>query len=349
MKRRDESHYRGCLIGGALGDALGAPVEFMDMKEIQSIYGIEGITDLQLNDEGIACITDDTQMTLFTAEGILRASGRSINRSGACHPPSVVYQAYLRWFETQYGPGVVNPEILNGWLIHVPALHALRDPGHSCIKALRSNRMGKIDRPINNSKGNGGVMRMAPIGLSSYSDPMRIGCECAAITHGHPSGYIGAGILAQIIREIIEGDALEASIRKALFLARSYEDCEEVVGTVNNAMELAQEDGMRPLEAISELGEGWTAESALAIAIYCSLRYRDDLRQALIVAVNHDGDSDSTGAITGNILGAYLGIEALSSSWISKLELHEVILQVADDLLMGYVDDLAWNKKYPAD
>lgn len=97
--RRNKDHFRGCLIGGAIGDALGWPVEFLSKDEIKNHYGEAGITDLVIGSSGKAEITDDTQMTIFTAEGLLRANTR-YSYKGICHGPSVVYRAYLRWLHT---------------------------------------------------------------------------------------------------------------------------------------------------------------------------------------------------------------------------------------------------------
>ena len=88
-------------------------------------------------------------------------------------------------------------------------------------------------------------------------------------------------------------------------------------------------------DAIELIGGGWVGDEALAIALYCAVKYFDDFEKAMIAAVNHSGDSDSTGAITGNILGAALGYEALPDFYKKDLELHDVILAVADDLWDG--------------
>jgi ADP-ribosylglycohydrolase len=95
MEKRSKEYFRGCLLGGAIGDALGWPVEFLKLNEIKKKYGEDGITDLVAGINGKAEITDDTQMTLFTAEGLLRAENRG-RKKGICHIPSVVYYAYLR-------------------------------------------------------------------------------------------------------------------------------------------------------------------------------------------------------------------------------------------------------------
>jgi len=117
--KRNKDHFRGCLLGGAIGDALGWPVEFLSMTEIKKKYGEEGITDLVAGIDGKAEITDDTQMTLFTAEGLLRAESRR-REKGISRPPFVVYNAYLRWLHTQgYPQNKDKNSICDGWLIGI--------------------------------------------------------------------------------------------------------------------------------------------------------------------------------------------------------------------------------------
>ncbi len=101
------------------------------------------------------------------------------------------------------------------------------------------------------------------------------------------------------------------------------------------------------LEAIHRLGEGWTGEEALAIAVYCALKYEGDFDRALLVAVNHKGDRDSTGAVAGNILGARLGLSGIPEKYVRDLELKDVILEIADDLYRGRApEDPVWRRKY---
>lgn len=351
--KRDKDHFRGCLLGGAVGDALGWPVEFMHTNEIKRKYGEDGITDLVVGISGKAQITDDTQMTLFTAEGILLAEAARRAR-GNCDATTSVYRAYLRWWHTQeYFEVPVNglidglyEGIYNGWLYSVKELHSRRGPGNTCLSALSSGKRGTIDNPINNSKGCGGVMRVAPAGLFYPKDEaFEKAAEFAAITHGHPSGYLSAGALAYMIALIIEGEDIEAVVKAAIEKLKGYRGSEECLRSLNRALELSKSD-ISDIDAISQLGEGWVGEEALAIAIYCALKYRDDFKKALTAGVNHDGDSDSTGAITGNILGAYLGLSRIPAEWIEKVELKDVILQIADDLLDGYRDDEDWSRRY---
>jgi ADP-ribosylglycohydrolase len=333
--KRNKEHYRGCLFGGAVGDAFGSAVEFLSIDAIREKYGEAGITDLELGESGYAEITDDTQMTLFTAEGMLRASKRG-NERGIWHPPTAIYDAYQRWLVTQGYPKYEQYEdIYDGWLLEVKELHASRAPGNTCLSALLSREMGTFEKPINNSKGCGAVMRVAPVALALTSDKehiFKVGAESGAITHGHPSGYLSAGALAYIIAAIIEGSDLLEAVMQAVRVLKEYEGHEECLTALASAVELA-ESGLTDSEAFETLGEGWVGEEALAIAVYCALKYRDDFRKAIIASVNHSGDSDSTGAITGNILGAYLGLSSIPEEWVKKLELREVIEKIADDLL----------------
>ncbi len=345
--KRDREHFQGCLIGGAIGDSLGWPVEFMSYEAIIAIYGGPGITEPVCAPSGLAEITDDTQMTLFTAEGILRAEARSRTK-GIGHPATVVYDAYQRWLATQGYPRVEEYDgIYDGYLFNVQELHAQRGPGNTCLSALSARVPGDRKRRINNSKGCGGVMRVAPAGLFYRKEAaFEMGADFAALTHGHPSGYLSAGALAYIIAAVIEGEEIEPAVRGAIKLLETCEEHEECTRALNLALALQGED-LPAVDAVRRLGEGWVGEEALAIAVYCALKYSSDFKQALIAAVNHVGDSDSTGAITGSILGAYRGLSAIPQRWIDNLELKAVIMQVADDLLTGYEESAQWWERYP--
>ncbi len=345
--KRDKDHFRGCLVGGAIGDALGWPVEFLRVDEIEQRYGAGGIRDLQPVLSGKAEITDDTQMTLFTAEGLLRAETR-YRQKGVCHLPAVVYHAYQRWLLTQGNPRVETYDrIYDGWLIAVKGLHARRGPGKTCLSALSGGEQGSMEKPVNNSKGCGGVMRAAPVGLFCLKEgAFGIGAEIAALTHGHPSGYLAAGALAYLVALIIEGRELEASIDETLKELKGFKGHEECTRSLNRAVYYSR-DSYSDEETIARIGEGWVGEEALGIAVCCALRYRGDFKKAVIAAVNHDGDSDSTGAITGSILGAYLGLGRIPAGWVGNIELKDVLIEVADDLLTGYREDREWRERYP--
>lgn len=353
--------YRGCLIGGAAGDALGYPVEFLSFTSIKSKYGEHGIFTYDLKD-GIAEISDDTQMTLFTATGLLLGITRASMRGISADPWDYVWYSYKDWYRTQTDEYPLAGHHYT-WLDDVPELFSRRAPGNTCLSVLASEDSGTIENPINDSKGCGGVMRVAPVGLYygrhldlDHAD--YIGAEVAALTHGHPLGYIPAAALTHIIALITHHgcsiDEATAAMRSAI--ARQYHDgkyTDYFLNLIRNAADLAYDRKIGDTEAIRILGEGWVAEEALAIAIFCSLRYSDDFTMAVTTAVNHDGDSDSTGAITGNIVGAYLGLSGIPEKWVRNLELKDIIMEIADDLFhdcqiseYGKEKDPEWKEKY---
>lgn len=348
--RRDR--FRGCLVGGAVGDALGAPVEFHSIRQIRARYGPAGIADYDVAYGRRGAITDDTQMTLFTAEGLLRANVRG-NERGIGYPPTVIYRSYLRWLHTQRECSrSLDDTALDGWLIGVQALHARRAPGNTCLSALCGGTMGMMDEPLNNSKGCGGVMRVAPVGLlaSDVETAFTLGCEAAAITHGHPSGYYSAGCMAAIVRHLLDGRPLIDAIERTLCMMTDAAGAghEECAAAIRQAVELAQNANVQPSpETVERLGGGWVGEEALAIALYCALQAENDFAKGVLLAVNHSGDSDSTGAIAGNILGLIVGLEAIPRKWRDELELAEVIAAVADDLWTGFDDGKSWRDRYP--
>jgi ADP-ribosylglycohydrolase len=275
-------------------------------------------------------------MTLFTAEGILRADS-NVQVKSTKQVALSVYHAYLRWLVTQGDPKFEEYDwIYDGWLLEIKEFHNRRAPGNTCLSALLSKERGTFEKPLNNSKGCGGVMRVAPAGLAYPKEiAFKMGAEFAVITHGHPSGFLSAGALAHIIASIIEGNSLEEAVAGSLAVLKDYDGHEECSVILEKAIELVRSD-LKDTEAIRVLGEGWVGEEALAIAVYCSLKHRNDYGKAIVASVNHSGDSDSTGAITGNILGAYLGLSSIPNEWVERLEIREVIEQMADELLSCY-------------
>ena len=365
-KERLLDKYRGCLIGGAVGDALGYAVEFFSESSINQKYGDAGITEYELTN-GVAQISDDTQMTLFTANGLLLGTTRGKTRGIMGKYSDYIALCYGEWYRMQWGEYPLGEEFPYTWLVNIPELYENREPGHTCLSALASfhrGAKGTMEEPINDSKGCGGVMRVAPIGIYfggkniSIEDIDLIGAEAAAITHGHCLGYIPAAGLVHIIhlvshdKDITLYDAVMDMIDKMQDLFANARYINYFTDLMNQAVEISKSD-VADIDAIHMLGEGWVAEETLAIAIYCALKYSNDFEKAMIAAVNHKGDSDSTGAVAGNILGAYLGMSAIPKKFLTNLELKNVILELADDLYndckiseySSYRDEV-WEKKY---
>ena len=357
--KRDQDRFRGCLIGGAAGDALGYAVEFSSLGDILAQYGPQGITEYKLTG-GKALISDDTQMTLFTAAGLLLGTTRGMTR-GIMGPYSgYIQHSYLDWLHTQEQDYTFVTSGVT-WLAGVPELYSRRAPGGTCLSALKQGGQGTLEKPINNSKGCGGVMRVAPIGLyfAGTQKPIeeidRLGAEAAALTHGHALGWMPAAALVHIIHEVSQDDVsiLDAVLHALNKVDEMWpEDKHRIYFTnlIEKAIDLSSEN-IDDQKAVRQLGEGWVAEETLAIAVYCALKYPTDFEKALITSVNHSGDSDSTGAVTGNILGSKLGLSGIPQKFIDHLELKDVILEIADDLYydckMGPMSkDKVWTAKY---
>ncbi|MCR5348906.1 MAG: ADP-ribosylglycohydrolase family protein [Bacilli bacterium] len=327
----------GCLIGGAIGDALGYPIEFCTESHIQSCYGF---VDHFL---GKPEISDDTQMAIYTAISFPYARVQGFDPSDV----GLLARFYLRWFEGQM-------EIKDGsspaFLRDVEHFNDNRAPGNTCLSALslyrESGVYATIKKPYNTSKGCGGVMRAAPIGvgfatLDGYglNDAIKLGAESSALTHGNELGWMPGAYLAGLVYLLMteEGDLL-ALAKRALEATKdvygAFRRFDAFESIVSQAISLSKQE-VKDIDAIHALGEGWVGEEALAISLYCALKHSCDFRLAIAVAVNHKGDSDSTGAITGNILGAYLGLEEVKRNFpeAEQVEFYDLIEEVGRDMV----------------
>ncbi|MGK0721011.1 ADP-ribosylglycohydrolase family protein [Leucobacter sp. W1478] len=363
------SRVRGCLLGGAIGDALGGPVEFWNTQRILEVCGEKGVTEfLPEIVDGEArhgLITDDTQMTLFTVEGLIRAGVRTDRGIGLT--VAVTHHAYDRWLDTQL---MREPDgSKDGWLIDEKWLYARRAPGNTCMSALMDARGGERRIPQyggpadNDSKGCGGVMRSAPFGLLPPRSDEALGWQfdsaalATSFTHGHPTAQLASGALAVLLGAIILGQELGEAADKMMQHLQSREHHEETTRVLQKAIAEAKEPPS--IAVVESLGGGWVADEALAIAVYAALQYPEpeNILKALSLAVTHSGDSDSTGAICGNILGALHGEAALPPQLVFEVEGRGTILQLADDLVYeftrgrelhgDYGPYTRWTTRYP--
>ncbi|MGL6234049.1 MAG: ADP-ribosylglycohydrolase family protein [Segniliparus sp.] len=332
---------RGCLVFGAVGDALGAQVELLRWPQIQERFGPRGVADLAPDSP----FTDDTQMALFTVEGLIRSHVRGRSR-GVSSPVGTTQRAYWRWWWTQQEHGGEPPGHvdLTGWLVHDRRLHARRGPGKTCLAALSTGKHGAVAKPINDSKGSGAAMRAAPVGLvfhplfhSDEAAAYETGCEIGALTHGHPDGWGPAGALAHLVSLLVQEVPLAEAAARTAEISKG-----NTSRLLRTAVGLAarRQIGAETIER--ELGSGWTGDEALAIAVACALGL-DDPKEALLASANHSGDSDSTGSICGNILGALHGMGALGASehgssalgdWPRRLRDVDLVCAVAEDLVL---------------
>lgn len=333
---------RGSLVGGAVGDALGYEVEFMNLAAIRKRFGEEGITRYVLHD-GVAQFSDDTQMTLFTLEGLMNG----IIDTKAGNPEEIlpyIKNAYINWFKTQTETPKPRSD---SWMSHIRALWNRRAPGMTCMGALENISHGiKVQ---NDSKGCGGVMRVAPIGifnaahsnLYKYDDTAHLAGWTAELTHKHIASTFASALLATTVENCIHDEKVDRMtfswiVDGGLTMMSKYfpghdEELNGFSRLMHRALELGQ-DTTPDTIAIRELGEGWVGDEAIAIAVFSVMRHIDSFEDCIVCAVNHDGDSDSTGAIAGNIIGAILGYWAIPSYYIENLEIEHVLVSAADDL-----------------
>lgn len=370
-KQRVKDCIRGSLMAGAAGDALGYPVEFMSRNAILSRYGNKGITQFELDQDGKALVSDDTQMTLFTANGMLMGVTRGCMRGIGGWPEQYVDGAYIDWYYTQTGrlkDFCTRDDYHYTWLRDLPELAHRRAPGTTCMSACES--LIHNNEPNNNSKGCGGIMRVAPMGLFAAAFESNqgrclyntkglamAGATIAKTTHLHPLGYLPAALMTLLIARVVPFSPEEVKfsiveiVNDGLDIMMQMEgddncaDKEFLKRITSEAVRLAQSD-VPDDKAIRQLGEGWTADEAWAISLFCVIRHIDSMKDAIIAAVNHDGDSDSTGSITGNIMGAIYGYEAIKKEHLfcpggkkfeDTIELSNIILALADDLYSGCI------------
>lgn len=369
-KRRVKDCIRGSLMAGAAGDALGYPVEFMSRNAILARYGDKGITEFKLDSDGKALVSDDTQMTLFTANGMLMGLTRGYMRGIGGDPKDYVDGAYIDWYYTQtVNKKSERDDFHYTWLRDLPELAHRRAPGITCLNACESLLAHRDVE--NNSKGCGGIMRVAPMGLldASFKESggsgfyyktvylAEAGAHIARVTHLHPLGYLPAALMTLLLSRIVPltPDEVKESIIDIVndgldvmmnMYGNDYAKYKEYLRALTlKAVNLAHSN-ISDIQAIMQLGEGWTAEEAWAISLYCVIRHIDNMKEAIIAAVNHDGDSDSTGSITGNIMGAIYGYEAIKRERLfcpygkkfeDTIELHNIILAIADDLYTGCI------------
>ncbi|MET3369326.1 UNVERIFIED_CONTAM: ADP-ribosylglycohydrolase [Jeotgalibacillus campisalis] len=338
-----ESRVHGSLLGGALGDSLGYAVEFDSIAAIRARYGSAGLTTFGQLD-GASHFSDDTQMTLYTVDGLVEALEWA-NDGVAADEIACLWLAYLRWLATQdVAVASAAPVPQPRWIDAQEVLRHRRAPGNACLSGLATGEMGTVARPVNaDSKGCGTVMRSAPFGLIphiSREAVYKLSSDAASLTHGHPSARLSAAAFGLMIHNVVAGSDIRTSATEALSYVNGVPTkAPELAERLETALQLSlQPAPLDPEELTTALGEGWIAEEALAVGLYAVLATSggtpaEHFREAIAVAINHSGDSDSTGSIAGNILGAYYGEDCLPSDWLEVLEAPEVIRGMADRLL----------------
>lgn len=326
-----------CILAGACGDALGYPVEHKRWEKIKSIYGEGGIRTMKVED-GIARITDDTQMTIYTAQGLIHARRKKCTMEDTVKE---VHMSYLRWYSSllhcgdaiadTYSPFYPREELLTNDLLDNgknPGLDTKMCRGGSTFEALESGECYSTSNPPPSGVRCGCTMRAAPIAIAFHSDPeaaFKMGCECAAITHGHRSAYLSAGVMCMLIAKLLNGDECVPAVHSSLQYLKQLPRSDSLYDVLMKGVVLGTHPNANPHDDIASIGLGWRADENLAIALYCLIRYKKDVKSALIACVNHDGDSDSVAAVCGNVMGAYSGMESIPPEWLAHLQFRDLL------------------------
>lgn len=343
------SRFTGCMIGGAIGDALGYPIKFMNYDQIIASYGVNGLNQPLLNENMLAEISDDTQMSLFTAEGLIWAKITK-KKMGYSDIASRCFYSYERWLHTQdyqladenYYWILQDDRLeLHSPLLKTKELFKRRTPETTCLQVLmnaKNQDFGRVYQPVNQSKGSGGIMRIAPVGLAFYKNPkvaFKAGCEVAAITHTHPTGYYAAGALSAMIAYILNDKTIKEAAEESSILLSQCPGSEETKDTIESVLE-RDYSKLPSREEIKLLGDGVTAAEVLAVGLYAALCYEEDFCRGICLAGNHSGNSDTTGSICGNLIGAKLGIDGIKDEWINSLECKNLLIEMAYQLFQSY-------------
>ncbi|MGX1131346.1 ADP-ribosylglycohydrolase [Streptomyces glaucescens] len=351
------SRVRGTLLGVAVGDALGAPVDGMGIDEIREAYGAEGVVDLVPSYGRRGAVTHLTQLTLFSVDGLIRAQVR--RDTGAWHPPTDLHRAYLRWAATQRDWGPDERRKDDGWLAREEWLYVRRDPARSLLIGFGDEIMGTLEAPKNPGEaGPEAAARSAPFGLLVGWEPqlvVQLAMECAAQSHGHPVASLAAGAYAVVVHGLARGESLDGAVQRALAMLAARPGHEPVSTGLQLALGAVRQGIPTPGRVEELAGEG-TAEGVLSAALYCAL-VGEDVRHGLRLAVNHGGPSAPTAALAGGLLGALHGETALPPAWLAELEGRPTMLELADDFAMEMTQGPAlhspagaapaWLARYP--
>jgi len=308
MSLVDRDRARAMILGLALGDALGWPVEFMSRPEIIVRYGRLGIQA----PPDPAMYTDDTQMTVAVAEALIEAGHRDLDvLMGA------VARNFIGWKRDPTTPQ--------------------RAPGATSIRGVNALERGAPWREagVRDSKGCGSCMRVAAVGYVYQHDTGRLQTVARAqgvLTHRHPTADAACMAAAYLVKLALDGVEPAEYPRRILKFTGGYApEFDAAIERVEAALDWP--DAEAALNTIGPTrGGGWIAEEAVAMALYCVLRHPDDYVAAVRLGANITGDSDSVASIAGGILGARLGTAALPGDWLERLENRAGLVDVADRL-----------------
>lgn len=356
------SAYRGCLLGLAVGDAMGYTVNTKTWPQIQEDYGPNGLLGYDLVN-GYAEVSSHTQLAAFTCNGLLLGLTR-----GMVYGKMAPFVRYAGLAQQEWAIGqrrYDQPSRNHCWTFRVPEMRRRHCTDTRMVEILNRGRLGSLEDPVNAHDTPASLSTAVAAGL--FFDPNRmnqaeldrLGAECVALTHGSPLAFLPGAAVAHLVSRCLRerNVPLKELIEETLTaldnqFGMEYAQTAHVIARARQAIALSQDFSILPAEAMEKL-KCDTGADVLAGAIYALLAYEKDFDNAMIVAVNHSGRSASVGAITGAVLGARLGEEALPEFYMEGLEIAPALRELADDLVQGCpmvrggaIFDGDWDQKY---
>lgn len=348
--------YRGCLLGLAIGDAMGCTVDSKNWEEIQRDYGPNGLLGYDLQHE-YADVTSYTQLAVFAANGLLVG----MTRAKAEAYPRYVASALREWARSQQFR--TGAEKTMCWVAQLPGLRRRLCMDTRMLDTLSRQNLGTPEHPANPFTSPSGMTAAAAVGLFFAPERMEpqqvgtLGAEAVAMTHGDPETFLAGAVLAYTIAGLLQDPdhpladqfTQAAQAVQGQFAGQYPQEAAAVAAKIRKAISLVKHTELTPREAMILL-ECTTASECLAGAVYASLIHPGNFDEAVIVAVNHSGRSSAVGALTGAVLGAKLGEEALPEFYLESLEPLDALRLLADDLAQGRqasrIFDDSWDHKY---
>ena len=350
--------FRGCLLGMAVGDAMGAAVEKKTYEEICETYGPAGLLGYDTVN-GLAEITSYTQVAAFAVNGLLLAISRGQTQEAMAY----VTMAMKEWCGVQHLPR--DPQRRNCWLCAVPAFRRRKNMDPRTLDALTRDVLGTPQRPYNQAEGPGSLTAAVAMGLYFHPERLQfhqiglLGAQAVALTHGEPMAFLCGSVLAYVIAAILNDPErdLEAHFRLAAEtvaeqFGKEFPQALRLQKKLLDAMELAKDPQKQSVAVMESLACN-TCAGVLAGAMYAVLAGRGDFDTSAIIAVNHSGKSAAVGAVTGAILGARMGEESLPEFYLECLESERVLRALATDLWQccqrpgaKRLFDADWDQKY---
>ncbi len=351
----DTGAYRGCLLGLAVGDAMGFAIDENSWDEIQATYGPNGLLGYDLQGQEYAQISSHTQVAAFLCNGLLLSVTRG--KTDRLRFARVALQEWSRgqmFYRAQEDSWC--------WVAKLPCFRRRYCRDSRMADILRVEAYGTMDAPRNRNNAPGAIAGAATVGMFYNPDrlePYQVGtlaAELMALTHGDPTTVLSAVVLAYAITGILQEShiPLVNQFQQAIGVMEvqfggKFPQAAALANRLRSAMELAQSGQGTAQECMEALDCTDTA-GCLAGAIFACLSGPEDFDTAIITAINHSGMSSAVGAITGAILGAKLGEDALPDFYLESLECRRELEMLAEDLVCGTtalgVFDEDWDKKY---